>query len=146
MKDPTFLFTDIEGATERLRRLGTGYATVLERHRRTIRAVVSASGGHEVDTVGRFSGGRTWLSRCLALDPASSSPAVRATALAGSARLARYQLDMEPARDLARKAVEQANLSSDDRTIGYALYVLGLVEQVDADPRAVGPAPLAAQT
>src|SRR5438105_4284521 len=96
--------------------------------------------------VGRFSGGRTWLSRCLALDPASSSPAVRATALAGSARLARYQLDMEPARDLARKAVEQANLSSDDRTIGYALYVLGLVEQVDADPRAVGHAQLAAQT
>jgi len=96
--------------------------------------------------VGRFSGGRTWLSRCLALDPASSSPAVRATALAGSARLARYQLDMEPARDLARKAIEQANMSSDDRTIGYALYVLGLVEQVDADPRAVGHAQLAAQT
>src|SRR5438309_5059670 len=52
MKDPTFLFTDIEGSTELLRRLGTGYATVLERHRRTIRAVVSASGGHEVDTAG----------------------------------------------------------------------------------------------
>jgi tetratricopeptide (TPR) repeat protein len=96
--------------------------------------------------VGRFTGGRAWLSRCLALRPASSSPAVRAAALTGSARLARYQLDMEPARDLARKAMEQANLSSDDRTLGYALYVLGLVEQVDADPRAVGHAQLAAET
>jgi len=48
----TFLFTDIEGSTELLRRLGTGYAVVLAEHRRLLREAFSAAGGFEVDTQG----------------------------------------------------------------------------------------------
>lgn len=48
----TFLFTDVEGSTGVLRRLGQAYGDVLLRHRRLIRAAVEAHGGHEVDTQG----------------------------------------------------------------------------------------------
>lgn len=49
----TFLFSDVEGSTELLKRLGEGaYATVLEQHRRIVREALSARGGREIDTQG----------------------------------------------------------------------------------------------
>src|SRR5262249_17403119 len=49
----TFLFTDVEGSTELLARLGRDeYAALLEEHRRLLRAAFADAGGHEVDTQG----------------------------------------------------------------------------------------------
>src|SRR3712207_4934603 len=48
----TLLFTDIEGSTRLLRRLGERYAEVLAEHHRLLRAAFGAHGGHEVDTQG----------------------------------------------------------------------------------------------
>ena len=48
----TFLFTDIEGSTGLLQRLGAAYAVVLADHHRIIRAGLAAHGGREVDTQG----------------------------------------------------------------------------------------------
>jgi ABC-type oligopeptide transport system substrate-binding subunit/class 3 adenylate cyclase len=48
----TFLFTDIEGSTELLQRLGDEYAELLAAHRRILRAAFEAQGGREVDTQG----------------------------------------------------------------------------------------------
>ncbi|MDR7422919.1 MAG: adenylate/guanylate cyclase domain-containing protein [Armatimonadota bacterium] len=48
----TFLFTDIEGSTRLLQRLGPRYDELLEEHRRLIREAVTAEGGHEVNTEG----------------------------------------------------------------------------------------------
>ena len=48
----TFLFTDIEGSTAMLRRLGDGYAQVLGDHHRLIRDALEAHDGREVDTQG----------------------------------------------------------------------------------------------
>lgn len=48
----TFLFTDIEGSTKLLQRLGPRYADVLDAHRRILRAAFAAHGGYEVDTQG----------------------------------------------------------------------------------------------
>jgi predicted ATPase/class 3 adenylate cyclase len=49
----TFLFTDIEGSTALLRRLGDdGYAQVLAGHHALIRSSLAAHGGKEVDTQG----------------------------------------------------------------------------------------------
>jgi predicted ATPase/class 3 adenylate cyclase len=48
----TFLFTDIEGSTAMLRRLGDGYAQVLADHHRLIRDALTAHDGQEVDTQG----------------------------------------------------------------------------------------------
>jgi class 3 adenylate cyclase len=48
----TFLFTDVEGSTGVLRRLGHAYGDVLIRHRELIRGAIDAHGGHEVDTQG----------------------------------------------------------------------------------------------
>ena len=48
----TFLFTDIEGSTRLLERLGSEYEGVLSHHRRLIRAAVAAHDGIEVDTQG----------------------------------------------------------------------------------------------
>ena len=49
----TFLFTDIEGSTELLKRLGRDeYAIVLAAHAELLRAAVSASGGRVIDTQG----------------------------------------------------------------------------------------------
>ncbi|HEX6763356.1 MAG TPA: response regulator [Gaiellaceae bacterium] len=50
--DLTFLFTDIEGSTGLLQRLGTAYAAVLERHRQLIGGAVTANGGRVVDCRG----------------------------------------------------------------------------------------------
>ena len=48
----TFLFTDIEGSTRLLRRIGDRYARVLERHRELLRGAVASQGGVEVDAEG----------------------------------------------------------------------------------------------
>lgn len=48
----TFLFTDIEGSTELLRRLGERYGEVLGEQRRILRETLGESGGREVDTQG----------------------------------------------------------------------------------------------
>ena len=46
----TFLFTDIEGSTRLLQRLGDRYTAVLSEHRDLMRATFARSGGKEVDT------------------------------------------------------------------------------------------------
>jgi predicted ATPase/class 3 adenylate cyclase len=48
----TFLFTDIEGSTRLLQRLGAHYADVLVEQRRLLRAVFQERNGREVDTAG----------------------------------------------------------------------------------------------
>jgi class 3 adenylate cyclase/WD40 repeat protein len=48
----TFLFTDIEGSTRLLRRLGERYAEVVGRHDRLVRAACAGHGGREVSTQG----------------------------------------------------------------------------------------------
>lgn len=48
----TLLFTDIEGSTQLLRRLGDGYARVLADHHRLLRQAFAAYGGREVDNQG----------------------------------------------------------------------------------------------
>ena len=49
----TFLFTDIEGSTALLQRLGEGaYAQVLAGHHALIRSALAGHGGREVDTQG----------------------------------------------------------------------------------------------
>jgi class 3 adenylate cyclase/CheY-like chemotaxis protein len=51
-QDMTFMFTDIEGSTTLLQRLGTDYAVVLERHRELIHGAVTQNGGRVVDCRG----------------------------------------------------------------------------------------------
>ncbi len=48
----TFVFTDIEGSTQLVRRLRARYADVLEDHQRVLRTAFSKYGGHEIDTQG----------------------------------------------------------------------------------------------
>src|SRR3954469_16212403 len=48
----TLLFTDVEGSTQLVHRLGDAYASVLADHRRLVRESVAACGGHEVDSRG----------------------------------------------------------------------------------------------
>src|SRR3990170_8865003 len=48
----TFLFTDLEGSTRLLERLGRHYADVLALHRRLIRNAFLAHEGYEIDTQG----------------------------------------------------------------------------------------------
>lgn len=48
----TFLFTDIEGSTRLLQRLGERYADALGAHRKLLRAAFNKFHGHEVDTQG----------------------------------------------------------------------------------------------
>jgi class 3 adenylate cyclase len=48
----TFLFTDMEGSTRLLTRLGSGYAEVLGEHQRLLRAAFDAYDGREVNTNG----------------------------------------------------------------------------------------------
>lgn len=48
----TFVFTDIAGSTELLKRLGDRYAEALSEHRRIVREAFRARGGEEIDTQG----------------------------------------------------------------------------------------------
>jgi class 3 adenylate cyclase/tetratricopeptide (TPR) repeat protein len=48
----TFLFTDIEGSTQLLKRLGALYGNLLADHREIMRAAAQQYGGEEVDTQG----------------------------------------------------------------------------------------------
>ena len=45
----TLLFTDIEGSTSLVHRLGDGFGAVREQHRRLLRRAVAEAGGHEVE-------------------------------------------------------------------------------------------------
>jgi predicted ATPase/class 3 adenylate cyclase len=71
----TFLFTDIEGSTAMLRRLGDEYAQVLADHHRLIRDALAAHDGQEVDTQGDgffavFSSARACVSAAIAMQRA----------------------------------------------------------------------------
>lgn len=48
----TLLFTDVEGSTRLLARLGAGYADVVSAQRRVLRAAIRRWGGHELGTEG----------------------------------------------------------------------------------------------
>ena len=48
----TFVFTDIEGSTQLLKRLGKRYGEVLAEHRKILRTAAGAHGGEEVDNQG----------------------------------------------------------------------------------------------
>ena len=48
----TFVFTDIEGSTELLKQLGSGYGEILAAHRRIVRETFEAANGIEIDTQG----------------------------------------------------------------------------------------------
>jgi predicted ATPase/class 3 adenylate cyclase len=48
----TFVFTDIEGSTQLLHRLGEGYRDALERHREILRGTWEEHGGHVMSTEG----------------------------------------------------------------------------------------------
>ncbi len=48
----TFVFSDVEGSTELLKRLGDAYATLIADHRRIVRETFSAHGGVEIDAQG----------------------------------------------------------------------------------------------
>ena len=48
----TFVFTDIEGSTDLLKRLGTRYGELLAEHRRILRTAAETHGGQEVDNQG----------------------------------------------------------------------------------------------
>jgi DNA-binding NarL/FixJ family response regulator/class 3 adenylate cyclase len=48
----TFLFTDVEGSTELVGRLGDAYSAAMADHRRILREAVAASNGQEVDARG----------------------------------------------------------------------------------------------
>jgi class 3 adenylate cyclase len=48
----TFFFSDIQGSTRLVQRLGAGYTPVLEEHDRLVRAAIGPAGGVEVRTVG----------------------------------------------------------------------------------------------
>jgi YVTN family beta-propeller protein len=48
----TFLFTDIEGSTQLLKRLGPAYSGALAEHQEIVRAAAAAHHGREVDTQG----------------------------------------------------------------------------------------------
>jgi DNA-binding NarL/FixJ family response regulator/class 3 adenylate cyclase len=48
----TFLFSDVEGSTELVGKLGDAYGDVMAEHRRLLRDAVSAANGHEIDSRG----------------------------------------------------------------------------------------------
>jgi class 3 adenylate cyclase len=48
----TFVFTDVEGSTQLLKRLGPAYGATLARHHEVVREALAGYGGHEVDTQG----------------------------------------------------------------------------------------------
>src|ERR1700737_5523664 len=48
----TFFFSDIEGATRLIQRLGEGYPKVLLAHHTVLREALAANGGHELRTEG----------------------------------------------------------------------------------------------
>lgn len=48
----TFLFTDIEGSTRLLQKLGDSYGALVAQHHRALRESATASGGTEIDVHG----------------------------------------------------------------------------------------------
>lgn len=67
----TFVFTDIEGSTRLLQRIGDRYTGVLGRHRELLRGAVASQGGVEVDSEGdglffAFAGAKSAIAACIA--------------------------------------------------------------------------------
>jgi hypothetical protein len=86
----TFLFTDIEGSTRPLRRLGPElYAEALAAHRQLLRDAFAAEGGVEIDTQGMGSGARSRATRPPGLS-AGGRTAARSTKLSFCARMDRH--------------------------------------------------------
>jgi len=79
METLTFLFTDIEGSTALLRRVGDGvYARVLAAHHALIRSALAAHDGREVDTQGDaffavFASPRACVAAVLAMQQATAA-------------------------------------------------------------------------
>jgi class 3 adenylate cyclase len=48
----TFLFTDVEGSTGLVGKLGDAYGSAMAEHRRILREAIAGSNGHEVDSRG----------------------------------------------------------------------------------------------
>ena len=48
----SFLFTDVEGSTRLVKRLGDGYGDVLADHHRLLRTAFELAGGEELGTAG----------------------------------------------------------------------------------------------
>ena len=70
----TFVFTDIEGSTRLLQRLGIDYDDVLHPHRRILRDAFSFCGGVEVDT--HISPYSRRMPKAAALHPCREDPEV----------------------------------------------------------------------
>ncbi|MGQ0549041.1 MAG: ATP-binding protein [Armatimonadota bacterium] len=95
----TFLFTDIEGSTNHIERLGdAGYAQLLAEYRRLVRAAFGAEGGHEIQMHGEgflvaFQSARSALRTAVAAQralsasswPGGASPRVRMALHTGEA-------------------------------------------------------------
>ena len=78
----TFLFTDIEGSTRLLQRLGPDYARALGEHQALLRAAFAAHDGAEVDTQGDA------FFAAFATAPQALAAAVAATRALAAQRLA----------------------------------------------------------
>ena len=73
----TFLFTDMEGSTRLLQRIGAAYSTVLDEQRRLARGACERHGGHLVDTAGDALAAAVEAQRELVAHPWPEGAAVR---------------------------------------------------------------------
>ena len=107
----TFLFTDIEGSTKILRRLGDGYADLLTDHQLLLREAFERCGGREMGTEGDS----------FFVVFRRASEAVDA-ALAAQRALAEYQWP-EGAEVRVRMGIDTGEVSvADDRYLGMAVH------------------------
>jgi class 3 adenylate cyclase/DNA-binding NarL/FixJ family response regulator len=107
----TFLFTDIEGSTRLVARLGERYASVLADHQRLLRDAFAASAGREIDTQG---------DAFFVVFPRAKSSV--AAALAGLRALARHRWP-DGVRVRVRVGLHTGEpASADDRYIGLGVH------------------------
>ena len=104
----TFLFTDIEGSTRLVARLGERYASVLADHQRLLRDAFAASAGREIDTLG---------DAFFVVFPRAKSAV--AAALAGLRALARHRW---PDRD--ERAITDEGKGRDDQCSAEDLWII----------------------
>jgi class 3 adenylate cyclase len=83
----TFLFSDIEGSTAHLRRLGERWADALAEHRRLLREAFEAAGGREVDSQGDAFFAAFPRARQAVVGAAEAQRALAATAWPGDSEL-----------------------------------------------------------